>query len=526
MPNLYHVVLPRLRRKSLFERLEARILMAAKELIWIEGENPASTTFNRSGYYETGSINKGLLSPNPTADPNSTTGGMLGEFVVSPATNIDVRAVYNFNVATAGNYYMWMRVVDPKSTSSTAITYSTYGYRLDAPSGAFTDINLLDVASKRSLTSTPDFRFIEWKYVALKNLSAGAHTLEIRLTGAAGSSSVHGGIDVIAFANFNFGPTGPLKPDLNPAPAGADDWFTYAPGIDAFSPASVIDRSSLIEAPAGQHGRVLNVGDAYQFTDGTPTKFWGISAIPDFTAPELQAKTYRKYGINLVRVHTVEDYLGELEGPANARTLNAAKADQFDKWFKAMRDQGIYVQMSLFYQHVIKSDEGIDPNLYNELGSKGSGKNSYLPGGTTFIREYQDSQWNYARTFMQHVNPYTGLSYATDPAVAAVETRNEDSIFWGYPMNVVPVIPAAGASDPWKYHRARLTGSFGAWVKAKYGTEAALTAAWSSSRDATDDWTAGSFRVASGWMFGAAGPIPGSWLYSQSIQRAKTSSSG
>ena len=34
------------------------------------------------------------------------------------------------------------------------------------------------------------------------------------------------------------------------------------------------------------------------------------------------------------------------------------------------------------------------------------------------------------RRLLEHVNPYTGLAYKDDPALAILETHNEDSIFW------------------------------------------------------------------------------------------------
>jgi hypothetical protein len=519
------------RRRHAFERaletLEPRLVMdglypadppvSQRELVWLEAENPVSTTFNKSGYYTGSSIDRSLLSPNPTAATNSTAGTWLTHFVNAPTANTDVRANYSFNISRAGSYYFWIRL-NP--------FVNNYSYRLDgAPS--FTPLDTGDVGSSRSLLgNTQEIRYIGWDFVGLTNLTAGPHTLELRLTGNAGASSTHGGIDVIAFTNWNWGPTGPLKPSLTPATAGPDDWINYSPGVDPYRSDSVLDRSSLIEAPAGLRGRVQTVGDALQFADGTPAKFWGANVYPETTPAraDAQARMLRKWGINAVRVHTVEDFIGNIEGTPGNRSLNAAKLDQFDRWFKAMKDQGIYVSLSMFFRYVMPLDQpGVDPALLNELNSRETGKDVY--GMATFIPEYQDAQWEYTQLFMNHVNPYTGVAYKADPAILHVEQRNEDSVFWNFPLNEIAVTTFDSTtgveSGRWLNHLNRLRRAFGTWVKAKYASDAALTAAWGSYRQRVDNWAAGIYAVNGAWQLGANGPTAGSTLALNNIQRAR-----
>jgi hypothetical protein len=48
---------------------------------------------------------------------------------------------------------------------------------------------------------------------------------------------------------------------------------------------------------------------------------------------------------------------------------------------------------------------------------------------------------------------------------------------------------------------------FGTWVKARYGTEAALTSAWGTFRRPRDNWAAGTFEIMAAYNLGANGPL-------------------
>ena len=126
--------------------------------------------------------------------------------------------------------------------------------------------------------------------------------------------------------------------------------------------------------------------------------------------------------------------------------------------------------------------------LYNELPNSGAGKDCY--GMATFVEEYQDSQWQYASALLNHVNPYTGLAYKDDPALAIVEARNEDSVFWHNPLGESFV---RGQSSP--HHAARLKQMWQQWVKTTYGNDQALASAWGAGlRTSTTRNSDGSIR--------------------------------
>src|SRR5690606_36573799 len=127
-----------------------------------------------------------------------------------------------------------------------------------------------------------------------------------------------------------------------------DEWFPVILDKDPLSADSVIDVSRLVEAPAGRHGFLQADGGTLRFANADkPVKFWGVNAHPQGrTAEEMQhaARWFRKHGINVVRQHTVIDSVGLLtrDGKFDARRL-----DRYDRWFAALKEQGIYTTWSV-----------------------------------------------------------------------------------------------------------------------------------------------------------------------------------
>ena len=84
-------------------------------------------------------------------------------------------------------------------------------------------------------------------------------------------------------------------------------------------------------------------------------------------------------------------------------------------------------------------------------------------------------QKKYAHDLLTHVNPYTKLAYASDPAVAMVEINNENSLV-GDPWATYGA-DLQGLPEP---YRGELVGLWNGWLTKKYSTEAALTKAWTT----------------------------------------------
>ncbi len=446
----------------------ARSQAAQPAAIWIEGEAANRHDFNQHNWYSRDGLRMTQLSP---GRPGGPAGDWLAHYSNGPT---EPEARYDLDVSVPGSYTLWMRA----SSFQTSMWYALDG-------GQAVDIDMdADPRETLRLNEPPaiDLRFISWYRVAELDLDAGAHRLVFGLRPRRqGGQETHGGIDAIALANFAWAPSGGMRPEIDPPEPAPDDWYPLIPTDDPFDPASVTDLSPLIEAPAGQRGPLERDGDALRFADGSPVKLWGVNAAigGSDAVMERQARHYVKHGINLVRLHPVQAELGLLQRDPDSgeRRLDPQRLDRLDRWFHTLKQQGIYMQWSLFYPHVITPDDGYSADLYAELPDSGAGKST--SGFVNLMPQLQAAEWAWAEQLLTHRNPYTGLRYFEDPALAVVEVHNEDSIFWHYPLN-----PLAAGDDGGRSlarHQAAVQRMWMEWLQGRYGSTAELLAAWGPS---------------------------------------------
>lgn len=152
---------------------------------------------------------------------------------------------------------------------------ANYSYRYKPPCGSWTSWKTLDVSEARDGTVELvdpgiDTRFIAWRFGEIFNLACGPYELQMRLSRRSGDEENHGGIDVMAFTNFPWAPTGVVPPAPDPRASGPGDWFKLMTGPDLFSVDSIIDMTRFIEKPAGSHGFLRRGGRDFVFEEGTP----------------------------------------------------------------------------------------------------------------------------------------------------------------------------------------------------------------------------------------------------------------
>ena len=447
----------------------------APAFLWIEGETPARTTFNRHNWYCCTGVRRDLLSP---GEP----GGRAGDWLAHYANDgLVAEAEYRVITSEGGPYTLWVRTSD--------FTVRMW-YRVD--NGARVAIDTEGDRREHLRLLAPDMidiRFIAWIRAGAVDLLPGQHRLTFGLEGhpaRQGGREVHGGIDALCLVNFPWTPTGALKPDLDPPRPGPADWYPLIPSDDRFSAESITDVGGLLHKPAGMHGPVRRVADRLSFADGTPAKFWGVTASMS-TTPEVQARQaryYAKHGINLVRLHPVQSVVGVLETDPQSgrRRLNPERLDRLDRWFATLKEHGIYMAWSPFYPHVITPADGYPTDLYAELADANAWN---LPPGTTgksssgyvnFMPQLQSAEWAWLEPLLEHTNPYTGFRYADDPALAILEVHNEDSVFWHYPLNALESGRDGSRAIP--RHQAELRRLWSVWLRGRYASDAALLAAW------------------------------------------------
>ena len=218
------------------------------------------------------------------------------------------------------------------------------------------------------------------------------------------------------------------------------DWFPWSASTN-YTAESAIDMSDWQSQPAGSAGRVTRKDDALIY-DGKPLKIWGLNVCfnrgcaPSKEVADLRADFYAKNGINSVRLHKYADgsgWAGILKAGSSTE-FDAAALDKMDYFVAALKKRGIFVKLSPTFGSLSIGGLDYDKIPYaNEFGAKPRGNKSIKTGsGAIYLStELQDLQITQTLNLLQHKNPYTGLTYAKDPAIMLIELVNEESALFG-----------------------------------------------------------------------------------------------
>jgi hypothetical protein len=203
---------------------------------------------------------------------------------------------------------------------------------------------------------------------------------------------------------------------------------------------------------------------------GRRLRLWGVNLVgkgnlpadPDAFAARLAA-----LGFNFARLHHL-DQEGVLPNPRRGEPGQPAalpeRLDALDRTFAALSAHGIYSEIELMTLRSFRPGEGVPGAEGVALGNKYA--NQIWP-------EWLAAEQAWARAVWDRVNPYTGHRYADDPAVAMVELSNENSLVVGWSSGALEKLP--------KVHRDELDRQWAAWLRARYGTDARIAAAWGGS---------------------------------------------
>ena len=195
-------------------------------------------------------------------------------------------------------------------------------------------------------------------------------------------------------------------------------------------PGSAFDFSSLADAPAGNHGylKYNNAGDFY--FEGSPNqsiRFWGVNLC--FTANFLSkeqsdqlAERLVRSGYNVVRFHHFDGYL-QVPGSDFSLGLAPENLNKLDYLFYTLKKRGIYVVIDLY------TSRKFTPQELSSLGLKPGTGIAQRFKALFPISETAYELWSgWALHFLQHRNPYTGMTWAEDPALIGICPVNEDTL--------------------------------------------------------------------------------------------------
>ncbi len=262
------------------------------------------------------------------------------------------------------------------------------------------------------------------------------------------------------------------------AVAGAGDvasWYVFEPNGTA-APGE-IGMQGWFETPAGKHGRITREGDKLLY-NARPVKLWGINLCYSACSPEKEladkrAAFYTKYGINSVRLHKYIDGPGwaGIQSADSCVQFDPAGLDRMDYQVARFKEAGVYVLLSAHFGALKlgPADRQFIPYL-EEFGKFGSENRVTTPHSAIhYSPQLQDVQILQTVNLLKHKNPYTGLTYAEDPAVAFIEIINEQSIL--FYTSTAPLKASATL-------RQMTAERFSDWLRARYGSQEKLVAAW------------------------------------------------
>ena len=225
--------------------------------------------------------------------------------------------------------------------------------------------------------------------------------------------------------------------------------------------------------PAGKYGYLHANEDGELMAGNRRCRLWGVNltssaCFPTHEDADRIAARMAKFGINIVRFHhmnanwsgseTLIDY-----SQGNSRSLRASTLDRLDYLVYQLKLNGIYTNLNLLVSRVFFEADGL-PGEIAQVGWKESHTIGY------FNDRHLALQKEFATQLLSHVNPYTGLAYKDDPAVAVVEILNENSLFKAW---------FSGDLDGWPaIFQNEVTPAWNAWLAEKYGSTAELKEGW------------------------------------------------
>ena len=225
------------------------------------------------------------------------------------------------------------------------------------------------------------------------------------------------------------------------------DLVPFAPPWDDATPGPT-NISGTLDKPAGKSGFV-HVKDGHLYAGDHRLRLFGsnFTAAADFPDHETAAKVaarMAKFGLNAVRFHFLDATWGTPRlinyESGDCRNWNADALDRLDYFIARLKEQGIYADLNLLVGRRFGVGDGVDAKV-NQLDWKAAHAVGF------FHAPHMEAQKRYARQLLTHLNPYTKLTYAEDPAVALVEINNENGLIHTWMGGGFDALPDVFAQD-------------------------------------------------------------------------------
>lgn len=212
-------------------------------------------------------------------------------------------------------------------------------------------------------------------------------------------------------------------------------WDFVCP-TDQFTSEALLDLRFLNEDYAGQNGFITLSADSNSFltSNGMPVRFWAVNGATEankMSDSDLAryARFLAKLGVNVIRYH------GSLHPVNSWEPLDKANSSEIyniQRVVAAMKKEGIYTTISPYYTQMVSK-------VFDNWGIAGYSANDKKMEGVIF---FHDGLKNAYKKWVQELytapNPFTGVPLKDEPAVALIQTQNEDGLFWYTISSVKP----------------------------------------------------------------------------------------
>lgn len=236
----------------------------------------------------------------------------------------------------------------------------------------------------------------------------------------------------------------------------ARDLFPFVIRPDAEGTA--MDMSAFVPAPAGRDGFIRREGEHLVDGKGRLVRLNGVNLtgsanFPAHAEADRLAAHFARLGINCVRLHyfdttTFANFMQEpfhciLRPDGSGRqVIDEEKRDRLEYMIAAFKRRGVHVSMNIHAGRCLGPADGVP-------------KTPRMNRGVDFFDPKLIAEEKaFMRDILRHVNPYTGLALADDPAMAILEINNENALFNVWWANTLVVQKA----DPYyaeEFHRLR-----------------------------------------------------------------------
>lgn len=191
--------------------------------------------------------------------------------------------------------------------------------------------------------------------------------------------------------------------------------------VQNIKPGTPLDFSRFADAPAGKYGRIILSKDGrltFEQANDKRIRLLGVNLcdsanFPDRATAEQFAEKMAQAGYNTVRIHHFENKLHNGKG-TRSYEFDPAQLDRLDYLIHCLKQKGIYTTLDLYASRAIK------PGELPEFGS--------FKTGVCFVEEYLKNWQEFTSHLLNHVNPYTKMRWADDPAIFCLNLVNENPL--------------------------------------------------------------------------------------------------